>query len=98
MHGAAVLAKENHDLRATNEKRKQKRQRVKKQLSHEGGMSVQEARELIRRPNQASEASNSMRIEDDIVASQRATRAPPRCSDCRNIGHRRLQCPNRPGI
>jgi hypothetical protein len=98
MHGATVLAKENRDLRATNEKQKQKRQRSKKQLPYRDGISIQEARELISYPNQAGEASNSTAVEVDTSASQLASRAPPRCSDCRNIGHRRLQCPNRPGI
>lgn len=95
MHGAAMLTKENHDLRAANKKQKQKRQRSKKQLSYEGGVSVQEARESINRQNQADEAANSMRVESAEITAQRATRAPPRCSDCRSIGHKRLQCPNR---
>jgi hypothetical protein len=98
MHGAAVLTKENYDLRAANEKQKQKRQRSKKQSSYKDGISVQEARESINRQNQADEAVNSTQRISEGITSQRATRAPPRCSDCRNIGHRRLQCPNRPGI
>jgi hypothetical protein len=95
MHGAAVLTKENYDLRAANEKQKQKRQRSKKQLSYKDGISVQEARESINRQNQADEAVNSTQRTSEGITSQRAARAPPRCSDCRNIGHRRLQCPNR---
>ena len=98
MHGAAILAKENRDLHAANEKQKQKRQRMKKQLFHTGGISIQEARELINRRNQVDEAPNPARIESEEITSQPAARAPPRCSDCRNIGHRRLQCPNRVNI
>jgi hypothetical protein len=49
MYGAAMLTKENHDLRNANEKQKQKRQRSNKLLSHEGGVSVKKARETINR-------------------------------------------------
>ena len=94
MHGASILAKENHDLHAANEKQKQKRQRSRKQLPFTGGISIQEARELIDRPNQVDEASNSARIESEGITSQQAARAPLQCSNCRNIGHKRLQCPN----
>jgi hypothetical protein len=59
MHSATFLAKENRDLRAANEKQKQKGQRSNKRLSHTGSLSIQEARELISHPNQAGEASNS---------------------------------------
>jgi hypothetical protein len=95
MHSATVLAKENRDLRAANEKQKQKGRRSNKRLSHAGGLSIQEARELINRPNQAGEASNSMGVEVDTITSQPPSRAPPRCSDCHILGHRRNQCPNR---
>jgi hypothetical protein len=40
IHGATILAKENRDLRAANEKQKQKRRRSKKQLSFKNGVSV----------------------------------------------------------
>lgn len=95
MHGATMLARENRDLRAANEKQKQKRQRSKKQLSNLGDISIQEARELISRPNQAGEASNSTPQETNAITSQPRQRAPPRCSDCNTLGHRRIRCPNR---
>ncbi|KKA17135.1 Transposase [Rasamsonia emersonii CBS 393.64] len=47
MNSAVILAKENHDLRAANEKQKQKRKRSTNQISHEGGLSIQEAQALI---------------------------------------------------
>ncbi|KAL1986328.1 hypothetical protein VTN96DRAFT_9566 [Rasamsonia emersonii] len=36
MNSAVILAKENHDLQAANEKQKQKRKRSTNQISHEG--------------------------------------------------------------
>lgn len=95
MHSATILAKENYELRATNEKQKQKRKRSQKQLSHAGGILVQEAYELFNRPNQAGEASNSMPAETDTIASQLTRRAPQKCSECGIQGHNRTRCPNR---
>ncbi|KKA21900.1 hypothetical protein T310_4064 [Rasamsonia emersonii CBS 393.64] len=47
INSAVILVKENHDLRAANEKQKQKRKRSTNQISHEGGFTVQEAQDLI---------------------------------------------------
>lgn len=50
MHNAALLAKENADLRAANEKKRQKRTRSNRQIPHEGGLTVEEASQLIEQP------------------------------------------------
>ena len=47
MQGAILLAKENKELRAANEKQKQKRARSRRQIPAEEGLSVQEASALI---------------------------------------------------
>ncbi|OQE05281.1 hypothetical protein PENFLA_c249G03241, partial [Penicillium flavigenum] len=47
MQGAILLAEENKELRAANEKQKQKRTRSRKQIPAEEGLSVQEASQLI---------------------------------------------------
>ena len=98
MHEATLLKKEIRDLQAANKKQKQKRQRSKKQLSYEEGISVQEARESINHQNQADEAANSRVQESGEIISQRATRAPPRCTNCGTVGHKRTRCPNRVNI
>ena len=90
-----MLTKENHDLRAANKKQKQKRQRLKKQLSYKGGISVLEARESINRQNQADKAINSGLQESREMALQGSARALPRYSDCNTLGHKRTRCPNR---
>jgi hypothetical protein len=95
MYQVAFLTKELRDLRAANEKQKQKSQRSTKRLSHAGGLSIQEARELISHPNQAGEASNSVGAEAEASTPRPPQRAPPRCSDCNTLGHRRTRCPNR---
>jgi hypothetical protein len=40
MHGALLVAKENKELRAENEKKKQKRARSRKQLPAQEGLTV----------------------------------------------------------
>ncbi|CRL26889.1 Helix-turn-helix, Psq [Penicillium camemberti] len=56
MQGAILFAKENKDLRAANEKQKQKRTRSRRQIPAEEGLSVQEASALITEPVEAIEA------------------------------------------
>ena len=54
MLSAANLEKEVSDLHAANEKQKQKRTRSRRQISHEGGLSVSEAHEQTEAPIEAS--------------------------------------------
>lgn len=93
MHGGAILAKENHDLWAAHDRQKQKRTRSARQIYHEEGLSIQEARELISKPNQASEGQSAILSEPDPRASQPIFRAPPKCSGCGMIGHKINRCP-----
>jgi DDE superfamily endonuclease len=95
MHSVEFLAKEVRDLRAANERKKQKRARSNKQIAREQGLSVQEGRELILRRNQPSEGQPTASTEAIQLASQPISRAPPRCSDCHELGHKRNQCPKR---
>jgi hypothetical protein len=61
MHNAALLAQENANLRAANEKKRQKRTRSTRQIAHEGGLSVEEGLQLVQQQNQP--------IKDDGVVS-----------------------------
>jgi hypothetical protein len=92
MHNAAIMKQEIRDLRAENETQKQKRKRTTQRIAHSEGFSTQEAKELM---NQANEAQDAPPAELDVSASQPIRRAPPRCSDCNQVGHRRTHCPNR---
>jgi DDE superfamily endonuclease/Tc5 transposase-like DNA-binding protein/Psq-like protein len=92
MHNAALLRQEVRDLRAENETQKQKRKKSTKRASHIGGLTSHEARESM---NQAIEVPDAPPAEPASSTSQPITRAPPRCSDCHQIGHKRTQCPNR---
>lgn len=53
MHSTAILEKKVSDLRALNVKQKQKHIRSGRQIPHKGGLSVQEAVELVKTPIEA---------------------------------------------
>jgi hypothetical protein len=42
LYNTALLAKENDDLRAANEKKLQKRTRSTKRIAHKGGLTIEE--------------------------------------------------------
>ena len=91
-----LQAQEIKELRAANEKQKQKRTRSRRQIPAEEGLSVQEASALIMRQQEAIEApppGPGMPGESTI---QPRTRPPRGCGICRLPGHRRETCPDRP--
>jgi hypothetical protein len=81
-----------------NEKSVKNSTRPAKSLPCEEGLTVQEALQLA--------AQLGLPVEEDVVESHAevefpsqptrpATRAPPRCSGCRELGHRINYCKNR---
>jgi hypothetical protein len=58
------------------------------------GLSIQEGQDLIEHSNEAVEASTTAPTQPALTENQPSKHAPPWCSDCHIIGHRRLQCPN----
>jgi hypothetical protein len=98
LHHTALLVKENADLRATNEKKRQKRTRSTRQIAHEGGLSIEEGLQLAQQPIQLVEANEVVSHEQGDLPTQQdqpRRRAPPTCSGCGQIGHRINQCKNR---
>jgi hypothetical protein len=97
MHNAALLAKENADLHAANEKKHQKRTRSTRQIAHKGGLSVGEGLQLAQQPIQPVEADGVVSHEEVDLPNQPiqpVRRAPPTCSGCGQIGHRINSCKN----
>jgi hypothetical protein len=92
MHNAALLAKENHDLRAANEKEKQKRKQSRRQMTPNEGLSIQEAWDLIQARN---EQDGGASIDSTPLPLEPPKRAPPRCTNCFIVGHIRTRCPTR---
>jgi hypothetical protein len=95
MQSAALLEKEVSDLRAENEKKKQKRTRSIRTIVHEGDLLVQEVRELRSELFEAQVA----RINNYREQVSEGLRPPPQagraCGIYRKPGHRREICPDR---
>ena len=96
MQSAILLAKENKELRAANEKQKQKRTRSRRLIPAEEGLSVQEASVLIMQQQEATEAPPPGPGIPGESAIQPRTRPPRGCGICRLPGHRIETCPDRP--
>ena len=95
LQSATILAKENSELRAANEKQKQKRTRSTRQIAHEGDLSVQDVRELRSEPFEAQVARINTYREQVSEGLQPRTRGQRGCGICRKPGHRRETCPDR---
>jgi hypothetical protein len=94
-HEFAMKEKENAEMRALLTKKRAQRARPNRRIAQEEGFSVQEASELILDRNQALEGQSTIPGEPSGLASQANSRAPPRCSECFELGHKRNQCPKR---
>jgi hypothetical protein len=90
-----LLGKEVHDLRAAHEKEKQKRGRSRRQITHEQGITREEAQALIQSQIEMPQSITTALTEPELPASQALVRRQFRCSECNTLGHRRPQCPNR---
>jgi hypothetical protein len=98
LHHTALLVKENADLRAANEKKRQKRTRSTRQIAHEGGLSIEEGLQLAQQPIQPVEADEVVSHEQGDLPTQQdqpRRRALPKCSGCGEIGHRINHCNKR---
>jgi hypothetical protein len=98
LHNTALLAQENANLRVANEKVVKKRTRSTKQMPCEVGLTVEESLQEVTQPDLPAESpavEPHAQGELAIQADRPATRAPARCSGCREIGHRINTCKNR---
>jgi len=98
LYNTALLAEENTALRTANEKKRQKCNRSKRQIPCDGGLTVEEGLQLAQQLKSLDEAirvDSHAQSELPNQAAGSATRAPPRCSGCREIGHKINACKNR---
>ncbi|EED14181.1 hypothetical protein TSTA_104000 [Talaromyces stipitatus ATCC 10500] len=70
MNDLVLVQKENRDLRAAHGKEKQKRQKSKKQISIEHGITGEEAQALVQDQVEASQAVTTAPGEPELPASQ----------------------------
>ena len=89
MNSAVLLAEENKQLRAENERQKRKRAKRRSYIATGGVLTVQEGLDLSQIANTGSEGG---------VATQEATvqtRTPRTCSLCRSQSHTARTCPTK---
>jgi hypothetical protein len=89
-----IARKEIHHLRASHEKEKQKRRRSRAQITHDRGITREEAQNLVQGQVEASQPITAAPAEPELPASQVRVRRQFRCSKCNTLGHRLPQCPN----
>ncbi|EED21283.1 conserved hypothetical protein [Talaromyces stipitatus ATCC 10500] len=90
-----IAQKELHDLRAAHEKEKQKHRRSKQQISHEQGITREEAQALVQGRVEASQAVTTAPAEPELPVCHPPVRRQFRCSGCGVAGHKITGCPNR---
>jgi hypothetical protein len=98
LHTLALLVEDNANLRMANEKIVKKRTRSTNHLPCEEGLTVEEALQLAAQldlPVEEDRVESHAEVELSSQPTRSAPRAPPRCSGCREIGHRINTCKNR---
>jgi hypothetical protein len=98
LHSGALLAEDITNLRMANEKIVQKRNRSTRRIPCAEGLTIEEAIQLAEQLNQPEEDDGVDSHAEVELPSQPiipAKRVPPRCSGCREIGHRINTCKNR---
>ena len=86
MHNVALLTQENIDLRTAIKLQEHKRKRSKKAIIHNNSLNMEQAMSLIQTASIAASPTET---------SLQRKRAPPRCSNCHQIGHTRTSCTSR---
>ena len=92
MNSAVLLAEENRQLQAENERQEKKRAKRRSYIAKGGVLTVQEGLDLSQKVNTGPESE---------VANQEATaqtRAPRTCSLCRSQSHTARTCPTKQGF
>ena len=88
MQNAALLLKENKQLRAANSRQKAKRARKRLFISNSTTLTAAEGVQLVQQSN----------IQDTALAVESngiRQRAPPKCSLCKSLQHNARTCPKR---
>ena len=89
MHNAVLLAEENKQLQAANERQKRKRKKKREYIATGGVLTVQEG--LNRSQTGPIQAESGVAVQ--TVTEQ--TRAPRTCSICKSLVHTARTCPEK---
>jgi hypothetical protein len=96
MHSVVILAQENQELQAANEKQVKNSKKSKKQIPYQGSLTIEEGAQLLQAAQMADEAMEEVNLPEASDALNTRQRAPPRCTNCHIIGHKRTQCMQQP--
>jgi hypothetical protein len=96
MHSAVILARENQELRAANEKQVKNSKKSKKQIPHQGSLTIKKGAQLLQATQVANKAMEEAIQQEASDALNTQQHAPPQCSKCHVVGHKRTQCMQRP--
>jgi hypothetical protein len=91
MHNAAILVRENKELKTVNAKQKRKRETRRTYISQEEDLTIKEGMDRVRRANKAERQAVKQ------ADSQSRKRAVQQCSVCRILGHTARTCSQRTG-
>lgn len=97
MHQLTFLECEIEDLRNELSRKKKKQNRSRKQITHEGDLSVGEVLEQFPETPVASEAESTETQVESMPTLQPPFRRTYRCSVCKANGHRKDKCPTLSG-
>jgi len=89
MHNAVLLAQENKELQAANQRQKRKRNAPRSYIATGGILTGAEG---LQRAQEADQRQEGVVAQADL---QPQKRAPPTCSTCNIVGHTRVQCSRR---
>ena len=91
MHNATFLAHHNELLRAANAKQTANRAKSSKKLRFAKGVAIGEDSKPVETPDQAPKGQMGEGDKPAETGSLARQRAPPRCTNCFELGHRRNQ-------
>jgi Tfp pilus assembly protein PilE len=91
MHNAAILERENKELKTANAKQKRKRETRRTYISQGEGLTIKEEMNRVRRANKAERQAVKQ------ADPQPRKRAVQQCSMCGILGHTARTCSQRTG-
>ncbi|RFU29586.1 hypothetical protein B7463_g6747, partial [Scytalidium lignicola] len=94
MHEMVFMTKDIEALRAENASIQAKLHKPRKRLVHTGSLTAQEAQALAQSSATVQNVLEVINPSTSANSLSAPPRRPPKCSECGNIGHNRLKCPN----
>lgn len=95
IHNAIFLAHQNELLRNANAKQTIKHAKSAQQLLYRDGFIAGELNQLVSDEKKQEKQPAEQPAEQPETTQSLPHRAPPRCTNCFEVGHKRTQCKKR---